>query len=54
MPDSFQKFFANDPFWAIIIMILMVMPILGAIAWVVLRAIKKPSDNKEDHNNFPR
>jgi len=44
MPDAFKEFFADQPFWGLLIVIFMGLPILGAVAWVVLRALR-PSDN---------
>jgi hypothetical protein len=53
MPNSFQAFFAHEPFWAITITLLMALPILGAVAWVILRAFRKPSGNpNEDKTIF--
>ena len=49
MPDALKTFFQQDPFWAVIMLVLMVLPILGAIAWVVLRAFKKYD---KDENSF--
>jgi hypothetical protein len=41
MPDGFKEFMANNPVLGIIILVFMALPILGAVAWVVLRALKK-------------
>lgn len=44
MPEGFKDFLATNPIWGIIIILLMGLPIVGAVAWVILRALKK-SDN---------
>lgn len=48
MPEGFKVFLASNPIWGIIIIMLMGLPLGGAVAWVVLRALKKPDD---DHRN---
>jgi F0F1-type ATP synthase assembly protein I len=45
MPDSFVTFFKSNPIWGIIIIVLMGLPLVGAVAWIVLRALKK-QDNE--------
>jgi len=45
MPEVFKEFFSQNPFWAIIIIIFMALPILGAVAWVITRALKKPDNS---------
>lgn len=45
MPEVFKEFLGNHPFWGIIIIIFMGLPLVGAVAWVVMRALKKP-DNR--------
>jgi len=42
MPEGFGEFFAQHPVWAVILIILMALPIVGAVAWVIQRAFKKP------------
>ena len=49
MPDAFKEFFSSQPFWGLVIIILMGLPILGAVAWVIMRALRK-----YDNNNIPR
>jgi hypothetical protein len=49
MPEAFKEFFVHNPFWAVTIIILMALPILGAVAWVVMRALKKPDDPGASH-----
>jgi formate-dependent nitrite reductase membrane component NrfD len=44
MPDAFSEFIAQEPFWGVIIIVLMVLPIIGAVAWVILRALKRTDD----------
>jgi len=41
MNGDFDKFFADQPFWAVIILLLMALPIVGAVAWVILRALRR-------------
>lgn len=49
MPDAFKEFLSSQPFWGLVIIILMALPILGAVAWVIMRALRK-----YDNNNIPR
>ena len=51
MPDDFVKFFSNNPFWAAVIIVFMVLPILGAIAWVIARALKKPENSMSNQDD---
>jgi len=44
MPEALKEFFAQNPFWAVIIVIFMALPIAGAVAWVITRALKKRDD----------
>ena len=44
MPEGFEQFIAQNPFWAILIVALMGLPIIGAVAWVIRRALKGPED----------
>jgi len=48
MPEGFKAFLASNPIWGIIIIVLMGLPLIGAVAWVVLRALKKPNDNSPE------
>ena len=48
MPDVFVEFIAQQPFWGIIIIVLMVLPIVGAVAWVILRALRRTDDNSPE------
>jgi len=45
MPEAFKEFFADQPFWGLLIVIFMGLPILGAVAWVVLRALRQNDNN---------
>jgi len=45
MPEAFKEFFIQNPFWAITIIVFMGLPILGAVAWVIRRALNKPDDS---------
>lgn len=40
MPEAFAEFFSKQPFWATVVYILMLLPVLGIIAWVILRAFR--------------
>jgi len=44
MPEAYAEFVANNPFWAVVIILLMGLSIVGAVAWVILGALKKPED----------
>jgi flagellar biogenesis protein FliO len=44
MPEEFREFVAGHPIWGIFILILMALPLVGAVAWVVMRALRKPED----------
>jgi hypothetical protein len=44
MPEGFKAFAASHPIWGIIIIVFMGLPLVGAVAWVVMRALKKPDD----------
>ena len=44
MPEAYAEFVASHPFWAAVIVILMGLSIVGAVAWVILRALRKPDD----------
>jgi hypothetical protein len=48
MPEAYAEFAASNPFWAILIVVFMGLSIVGAVAWVILRALKKP-DDKHQH-----
>jgi hypothetical protein len=48
MPESFGEFFANHPFWAVFLIIFMGLPIIGAVAWIILNAFKKDPQNPPD------
>jgi hypothetical protein len=51
MPEGFDQFFAQSPFWAVLMIVLMGISIVGAVAWVILRALRKP-ENKESKKNW--
>lgn len=44
MPEAYVEFIASHPFWALLIIILMGLPIIGAVAWIILRALRRPDD----------
>jgi hypothetical protein len=48
MPEGFQTFLSTNPIWGIVIIILMALPLLGAVAWVVMRAIKNPEEPPQE------
>jgi hypothetical protein len=50
MPESFGQFFAQHPVWAVLLVILMGLPIIGAVAWIIMRAFKKPDDPDRPQN----
>jgi hypothetical protein len=39
MSDSLLSFFNSHPFWAVFIIVFMVLPIIGAVAHIVLKAM---------------
>jgi hypothetical protein len=46
MLDGLSDFFKKHPFWAIFIIVFMVLPIIGAVMHIVLKALgKKGIDN---------
>jgi hypothetical protein len=47
MPDTFKEFISSRPVWAIIIIAFMGLPVVGAVAWVIIRALRKPDDRPE-------
>jgi len=51
MPKAFADFFSNEPFWAIVVFIFMLLPVFGIIAWVIFRAFRR-NETKEiiDHD----
>jgi hypothetical protein len=49
MHDSFKIFFSQQPFWAITIIIFMALPIIGAVAWVIFRALRKPQNTNNEN-----
>ncbi len=62
MSDSLIKFFQKYPFWAILIIIFMILPMIGAVVHIILKAMgKKGIDNtpldetsepdEEDHSD---
>jgi hypothetical protein len=46
MSESFEKFFNDHPFLAIFIAIFMILPMIGAVIHIILKALgKKGIDN---------
>lgn len=39
MSESLVEFFKSHPFWAILIIVLMIVPIAGALVHIVLKAL---------------
>jgi hypothetical protein len=48
MSDNLMEFFRSHPFWAILIIVLVVLPILGAVAHIVQKAMgRRGIDNTQ-------
>ncbi len=46
MPESLLRFLKEQPFWAIFIAVFMVLPMIGAVLHIVLKALgRKGIDN---------
>ncbi len=46
MSESLLQFFKEQPFWAIFIAVFMIIPMIGAVSHIVLKALgKKGIDN---------
>lgn len=39
MPKEFLRFFGDHPVWAILIFVFMVLPMIGAVLHIVLKAL---------------
>ena len=58
--NSLLNFLKSNPFWAVLIIIFMVLPIIGAIVHIVLKAVGRkgldytsPPEEEDDPNGTP-
>jgi hypothetical protein len=52
--DNLVNFFKAHPFWAILIIIFMILPIIGAVGHIILKALgRKGIDNTPPANESP-
>jgi hypothetical protein len=65
MGESFGRFLVDHPFWAVFIAVFMILPMIGAVIHIILKALGKrgidnsppsrrsvpPSENDQDSGN---
>lgn len=53
MSESLKVFFDQHPFWAIVIVVFMILPMIGAVLHIVLKALgRKGVDNSPPTQMF--
>jgi hypothetical protein len=53
MTDSLFRFFGEHPFWAVFIAVFMILPMIGAVLHIVLKALgRKGIDNSPPGGNL--
>ena len=51
MPEAFSKFIAIHPFWGLLLIVFMLLPIVGAILWVFLALFRRSIGSGPDDND---